>query len=260
MRLNKHRQRVKTETGDPPAAPVAASRKTMKTAEAELAIQTEPVEPLKSAPPVSVWLIEDNENFRVTLSRVVNGMTGAECRHQFSNAEDALDALQAGDVPDIVLLDVGLPGKNGIEAIKEIKAISPTTRIIMLTVFDDHEKVFKAVCAGASGYLLKPSNTAQIVRSIKEAISGGAPMTPQVAKSVLDMLSGRAAPKSAQTLTNREQAVLRLMAQGRGMKGIADELNLSYHTVDSHLRNIYAKLHVHSSTAAVAKAVKEGLL
>jgi DNA-binding NarL/FixJ family response regulator len=214
----------------------------------------------QTAADVSVWLVEDNQNFRSTLARVVNGITGMKCSHQFSNAEDALDALNAGDIPDVVLLDVGLPGLNGIEAIREIKSISPTTRIIMLTVFDDHDKVFRAICAGASGYLLKPSNTSNIVRSIKEAISGGAPMTPQVAKSVLDLLSGRAVPKPLHTLSNREQAVLRLMAQGHGMKSIASELGLSYHTVDSHLRNIYAKLHVHNSTAAVAKAVKEGLL
>ena len=232
----------------------------MKSTETEIVTKAEPAGPVPVTPSVSVWLIEDNQNFRATLSRVINGMAGMKCSHQFSNAEDALDALLAGSVPDVVLLDVGLPGLNGIDAIQQIKTISPTTRIIMLTVFDDHEKVFKAVCAGASGYLLKPSNTAAIVRSIKEAISGGAPMTPQVAKSVLDMLSGRAAaPKPVQILTNREQSVLRLMSQGRGMKGIAEELELSYHTVDSHLRNIYAKLHVHTSSAAVAKAVKEGL-
>ena len=232
----------------------------MKLTDTEFIARPKTDEPPSSGPPVSVWLIEDNQNFRTTLSRVVNGMAGMKCNEQFSNAEDALDALHAGAVPDVVLLDVGLPGLNGIDAIKQIKALSPTTRIVMLTVFDDHEKVFKAVCAGASGYLLKPSNTAAIVRSIKEAISGGAPMTPQVAKSVLDMLSGRAAPKPVQILTGREQSVLRLMAQGQGMKGIAGELDLSYHTVDSHLRNIYAKLHVHTSAAAVAKAVKEGLL
>ena len=232
----------------------------MKLTETEFVAKAELDDHAQTAPPVSVWLIEDNQNFRVTLSRVVNGMPGTKCSNQFSNAEDALDALHAGAVPDVVLLDVGLPGINGIDAIKQIKTLSPTTRIVMLTVFDDHEKVFKAVCAGASGYLLKPSNTAAIIRSIKEAISGGAPMTPQVAKSVLDMLSGRAAPKPIQILTNREQSVLRLMAKGSGMKGIAEELDLSYHTVDSHLRNIYAKLHVHTSTAAVAKAVKEGLL
>ncbi len=230
----------------------------MKLTETEFVTKAEPEDQTPTA--LSVWLIEDNQNFRSTLSRVVNGMPGMKCSDQFSNAEDALDALNAGAVPDVVLLDVGLPGLNGIDAIKQIKSISPTTRIIMLTVFDDHDKVFNAVCAGASGYLLKPSNTATIVRSIKEAISGGAPMTPQVAKSVLDMLSGRAAPKPIQVLTSREQSVLRLMAQGRGMKGIADDLDLSYHTVDSHLRNIYAKLHVHTNTAAVAKAVKEGLL
>ena len=232
----------------------------MKMTETEFVTKEALENPNQTTPPVSVWLIEDNQNFRTTLSRVVNGMAGMKCNNQFSNAEDALDALHAGAVPDVVLLDVGLPGLNGLDAIKQIKTLSPTTRIVMLTVFDDHEKVFKAVCAGASGYLLKPSNTASIVRSIKEAISGGAPMTPQVAKSVLDILSGRAAPKPVQILTSREQAVLRLMSQGLGMKGIAEELDLSYHTIDSHLRNIYAKLHVHTSTAAVAKAVKEGLL
>ena len=232
----------------------------MKLTETEFVARPEFEEEAPARQPVSVWLIEDNQNFRTTLSRVVNSMAGMKCSNQFSNAEDALDALHAGAVPDVVLLDVGLPGLNGLDAIKQIKTLSPTTRIVMLTVFDDHEKVFKAVCAGASGYLLKPSNTASIVRSIKEAISGGAPMTPQVAKSVLDMLSGRATPKPVQILTNREQSVLRLMAQGQGMKGIAQELDLSYHTVDSHLRNIYAKLHVHTSAAAVAKAVKEGLL
>jgi DNA-binding NarL/FixJ family response regulator len=232
----------------------------MKLTETDFVTKADAGDDALAAPPVSVWLIEDNQNFRTTLSRVVNGMEGMRCNNQFSNAEDALDALHAGAFPDVVLLDVGLPGLNGIDAIKQIKSLSPTTRIIMLTVFDDHEKVFKAVCAGASGYLLKPSNTASIIRSIKEAISGGAPMTPQVAKSVLDMLSSRAAPKVVQILTSREQSVLRLMSQGQGMKGIADELDLSYHTVDSHLRNIYAKLHVHTSTAAVAKAVKEGLL
>lgn len=232
----------------------------MKAIETDFGAKAGTEEPGDLSPPVNVWLIEDNQNFSATLSRVVNGMAGMKCTNRFSNAEDALDSLIAGAVPDVVLLDVGLPGLNGIDAIKQIKTLSPTTRIVMLTVFDDHEKVFKAVCAGASGYLLKPSNTASIVRSIKEAISGGAPMTPQVAKSVLDMLSGRAAPKAVQILTNREQSVLRLMSQGRGMKGIAEELDLSYHTVDSHLRNIYAKLHVHTSAAAVAKAVKEGLL
>jgi len=232
----------------------------VKATELEIPVEVTPEIAAESHPPINVWLIEDNHAFRTTLARVVNGMEGMKCRHQFSNAEDALDALNAGEVPDIVLLDVQLPGQNGIQAISTIKAISPSTRIVMLTVFDDHEKVFKAVCEGASGYLLKPSNSAQIVASIKEALSGGAPMTPQVAKSVLDMLSGRATPSTDYGLTSREQAVLKLMSEGLVMKEIARQLEVSYHTVDSHLRNIYAKLHVHTSAAAVAKAVKEKLL
>ena len=204
-------------------------------------------------------MIEDNHTFRKTVTRVLNDVEGVECSHQFANAEDALDALLGGAVPDVVLLDVELPGKSGIEAVSKIKAISPSTLVIMLTVFDDHEKVFKAICAGASGYLLKTSPIERIVESIYEALEGGAPMTPRVAKSVLDMFAKLSGPKHDYGLTRREQKVLELMAQGLIKKEIADRLELSYHTVDTHLRNIYTKLHVNTRTGAVAKALQERL-
>jgi DNA-binding NarL/FixJ family response regulator len=209
---------------------------------------------------VSVWLIEDNRAFRDTVARVLKHVADVECSRHFSNSEDALAALMEGHVPDVVLLDVELPGMNGIEAVLRIKSISPATRIIMLTVFDDHEKIFKAVCAGASGYLLKTSPLEKIVESIREAYSGGAPMTPRVARSVLEMFSSLRPPaQQGYGLTAREQKILELMTEGLIKKEIADQLSLSYHTVDTHLRNIYAKLHVGTRTAAVAKALKERL-
>jgi DNA-binding NarL/FixJ family response regulator len=208
---------------------------------------------------VSVWLVEDNHTFRNTVARVLSAVDGLECSQHFSNAEDALDALSGGGVPDVILLDVELPGQIGIEAVRKIKSICPSTRVVMLTVFEEHDKVFKAICAGASGYLLKTSSVEGIVNSIHEALTGGAPMTPRVAKSVLDMFSNLARPKHDYGLTTREQRILELMTQGLIKKEIADHLGISYHTVDTHLRNVYTKLHVHSSTGAVAKAIKERL-
>jgi DNA-binding NarL/FixJ family response regulator len=208
---------------------------------------------------VGVWLVEDNHTFRNTVARVLSEIEGIECTQHFSNAEDALDAMLGGGVPDVLLLDVELPGQNGIEAVQKIKSISPSTRVVMLTAFDDPDKIFRAICAGASGYLLKTSSVERIVESIHEALAGGAPMTPRVASSVLQMFSRMAKPKQDYGLTSREQQILELMTQGLIKKEVADKLSLSYHTVDTHLRNIYTKLHVHSRTGAVAKALKERL-
>lgn len=212
-----------------------------------------------AGPPVSVWLIEDNHTFRNMVARALGRVEGVECSQHFANAEDAIDAMLGGGVPDVVLLDVELPGQNGIEAVQRIKSLSPSTRVVMLTVFDDHEKIFRAICAGASGYLLKTSPVERIVQSIHEALAGGAPMTPRVAGAVLQMFSKLAPPKQDYGLTQREQRILELMTEGLLKKEIADSLSVSYHTVDTHLRNIYTKLHVHSRTGAVAKALKERL-
>jgi DNA-binding NarL/FixJ family response regulator len=209
---------------------------------------------------ITVWLVEDNETFRNTVRRILNQSSIVECPHCFSNAEETLEALQEGAVADVILMDVELPGVNGIEAARRIKSMSPATLIIMLTVFDSHDKIFKAICAGASGYLLKTSSSERIIESIQEVFAGGAPMTPQVARSVLDMFARSAGtPHQDYGLTAREQKILELMIQGLIKKEIADQLSLSYHTVDTHLRNIYTKLHVHTRTGAVAKALKERL-
>lgn len=208
---------------------------------------------------ICVWLVEDNHAFRMTVARVLNGIDGIECFEHFSNAEDALELLQSGDsVPDVILMDLGLPGQNGIVAISKIKAILPSTRVVVLTVFDQDEKVFKAICAGASGYLLKSTPPDAIVEAIHEALAGGAPMTPKVAKAVLQMFSQMGKPVDY-GLTERERNVLELMTKGLTAKAIAGQLDVSYHTVDTHIRNIYTKLHVHSRGSAVAKGFREKL-
>ena len=209
--------------------------------------------------PVTVWLVEDNHTFRNTVARALNEVAGVECSQHFANAEDALDALLGGAVPDVILLDVELPGKSGIQAVAQMKSICPSARVVMLTVFDDHDKVFKAICAGASGYLLKTSPLERIEESIHEAIEGGAPMAPRVARYVLDTFARLGAPKRDYGLTPREQKIVELMTQGLIKKEIADRLAISHYTVDTHLRNIYTKLHVHNRSGAVAKVLQEKL-
>ena len=207
----------------------------------------------------AVWLIEDNDAFRRALERVVSQSDGLNCPRSFSSCEEALKALASEAAPDVILLDVGLPGMSGIEGIRHIKATAPATQVIMLTMFDDHDKVFKSICAGASGYLLKTAPPEKITEAIEEVLAGGAPMNAQVARSVLDMFARLAAPQADYGLTSREKEVLELMVRGLTKKEIASRLSLSYHTIDTHLRNIYQKLHVHTRTGAVAKALKEKL-
>ena len=208
---------------------------------------------------VVVWLVEDNETFRNTVSRALQRVPSVDCSGRFANAEEAIEALQRGAVPHVVLLDVELPGMNGVEAVRHIKSLSPSTRVIMFTVVDSDDKIFRAICAGASGYLLKTSPAQKIVEAIHEALTGGAPMTPKVARSVLDMFPRVPQPGGDYGLTDREREILELTVQGLIKKEIADKLALSYHTVDTHLRNIYTKLHVHTRSGAVAKAIKERL-
>ncbi len=208
-----------------------------------------------------VWLIEDHADSRRVLARVLNRAPTTQCPCAFASCEEALDALRSNPLPDVILLDVGLPGMNGIEGIPHLKALSPATHVIMLTVFDDQEKVFNAICAGASGYLLKTDDEEAIAGAIHEVLQGGAPINPRIARLVLEKFASQAArPAHDYGLSDREREVLELMVQGLVKKEIADRLNLSYHTVDNHLRNIYTKLQVHTRGGAVAKALSEHLV
>lgn len=213
--------------------------------------------------PANIWLVEDNPLFASGVRRVVESLDGMACGGSFSSVEDALEALGGSDAPDVILLDVQLPGMDGIHALASFRKFAPKARVIILTVFDDSDKIFRAVCAGASGYILKSSGIGKIGDAIRQVMEGGAPMTPGVAKKVLDAFANMEPPHDGNDeyhLTDRECDILRLMADGLSKKEIADSLNISSHTVSAHLRRVYVKLHVNTNTGAVAKALREGII
>ncbi len=208
----------------------------------------------------TLWIIEDHAAFRRTLARVLNAEPGLRCDGDFDSCEKALARLAHEAAPDLILLDVGLPGMSGLEGIRFIKEKAPKTLVVILTVFEDDDKVFAAICAGAAGYLLKTSSAAEITQAVREALDGGSPMNPRIARRVLEMFSRLAPKQSDYGLSEREKEILQLMVSGLIKKEIADRLTLSVHTVDTYLRRIYEKLEVNTRTGAVAKALKEGLV
>lgn len=212
---------------------------------------------------IRVWLVEDNAMFSMGVQRVVNSLAGMTCDGNFSSVEAAFAALATEAAPDVILLDVQLPGMDGIEALATFRQLTPDARVVILTVFDDADKIFRAVCAGASGYVLKSAGIDQIGQTIEQVVSGGAPMTPEVARKVLDAFATMAPSQKClddYDLTLREREILRLMANGLLKKEIADQLDLSVHTVSTHLRRVYGKLHVQTNTGAVAKALREKII
>lgn len=211
----------------------------------------------------NVWIVEDNRLFRQGLAALVAEAEDMACPVAVESAEEAIEKVDEGSVPDIVLMDIGLPGMDGIDGTREIRSRVRAARVIMLTVQEEDDSVFRAVCAGASGYLLKPLPAEEIVDAIREVEQGAAPMNGYIARKVLDMFSRyTVAPTEADAyrLTPREREILSLLVEGSTMKQIANRLGVSYHTIDTHLRSIYDKLHVHSRSAAVAKALRERLL
>lgn len=213
-----------------------------------------------AAPPLRVWIIDDNPLLRESYVEVLAGSGGVGTVVGFEACEPALARLEAGETPDLILMDIGLPGISGIEGARRCNAISPTTQVVMLTVHEDRENVFRALCAGATGYVVKPSSVAGIVGAVEELRRGGVPISPQIARKVLEIFQRWAAPARDYGLTGREVQVLELLVAGRSQKQIAGDLSLSPHTVNSHIRNIYAKLHVQSRSSAVAKALTERLI
>ena len=207
----------------------------------------------------NLWLIEDNAAYRRATERALrDSVQGMDVR-AFSNCEDALAAGSSIAPPEVVLLDVGLPGMDGIEGIGRIKQLVPDASILVLTVFEDDDKIFRAICAGASGYLLKSEPMGRILEAIAEAQAGGSPMNPRVARRVLTMFTRLAPARKDYGLTPRETNVLQLMVDGKVKKQIAEQLELNPHTVDYVMRCVYRKLHVNCSAAAVSRALKDGL-
>jgi DNA-binding NarL/FixJ family response regulator len=210
---------------------------------------------------IKVVLIEDNDTIRNGMSLLLEATEGMECLASFGNAEDYLKKLPELE-PDIILMDIGLPGMNGIEAVKKTLEVKPGANIIMLTVYEDTDNIFKALCEGATGYLLKKTPPAQIIEAIKDSMAGGAPMSLSIARKVVSFFNKKKpSDKNAEAnLTDREKAVLQCLIKGNSYQMTADELFISINTVRFHLSNIYKKLHIHTQTEAVAIAIKRGLV
>lgn len=213
--------------------------------------------------PTRLWLVEDDALFRQALADLFADADDVHLAGVFGACEPALAAIETEGAPDVVLLDLGLPGLSGTEGARRLKARSPATQLVILTIHEDDDAVFDALCAGASGYLLKSATADDILQAVRDVRAGGVPLTPPIARRMLSHfhrpdLPSR--PDGDYGLTEREREILGLLADGLAQKTIADRLFLSPHTVDTHLRNLYAKLHVRTGIAAVSKALRERLI
>ncbi len=204
---------------------------------------------------IRVAVVEDRGRIRDTIVDIINGTPGLKCIGAYNSVESALKELPQ-NVPDVLLMDIGLPGMSGIEGVKVVKSRFPTVDVLMHTVYDDDDKIFQSICAGASGYVLKNAESAELIRAIKE-IRIGAPMSASIARRLLSMVRDKEAPPSTQmNLTPRELDILQWLVEGYSYKRIAEKLYISPLTVQSHIKRVYEKLQVHSKSAAVSKALK----
>jgi DNA-binding NarL/FixJ family response regulator len=206
--------------------------------------------------PISVSIVEDNEQLRTTLARVLNRADGFRCLSHYGDAESALEGLPK-DKPQVVLMDINLPGINGVECVRRLKQLVPDTQVMMLTVYEDTDNIFNALAAGAAGYLLKRTRSAELLEAIREVQSGGSPMTAHIARKVTQSFQrAGASTQATENLSEREQEVLDCLSQGFLYKEIAEKLGISYETVHTYVRRIYEKLQVRTRTEAVAKFLK----
>lgn len=209
---------------------------------------------------IRVAIVEDRREIRDGLAMIINGTPGFRCTGAYRSMEEALERI-AGDLPDVVLNDIGLPGMSGIDGIRILKERHPGLLVLMLTIYDDDDRIFEALCAGASGYLLKKTQPAHLLESLRDAVAGGAPMSPEVARRVVALFRTFRPPDNTNCeLTPHEIRLLRLFVEGHNYKTAAAELGVTVHTISFHLRSIYDKLQVHSKSAAVAKALRSRLV
>ena len=210
--------------------------------------------------PIRLLVFEDNDDMRDSLSILFKGTPGIVFTGAYSDATRSVDDVAATE-PDVVLMDIDLPKVNGIEAVWNIKQNFPSVQILMLTVFDDNERIFQSICAGASGYILKRNSPSKIIEAVFEVAEGGGPLTSSIARKVLEMFPRfNAAKTETETLTDREKDVLGLLVKGHSYKMVAAELNITLETVRSHIKKIYEKLHVHNSGEAIAIALRNRLV
>jgi len=210
--------------------------------------------------PVKVAIVEDQREIRECLALLVNGTDGYTCSGSYRSMEEAIEKIPR-QVPDVLLSDIGLPGMSGIDGVRRLKELCPDLLVLMLTVYDDDERIFDAMCAGACGYLLKKTPPARLIASLQEAVDGGAPMSPEVARRVIALFREIRPPDRAEYhLTPHETRLLKLFVEGHNYKTAAVELKVSVNTINFHVRSIYDKLQVHSRSEAVAKALLNRLV
>lgn len=210
--------------------------------------------------PIAVAVVEDHADIRLGVSYVLRSSPACRVVGEYGTAEDLLEHVEAAD-PDVILMDINLPGMSGIQATAVMKGKLPRVEIVILSVMEDEDNVFRAICAGASGYVTKPVLPQHLLDAVEHAFGGGTPMSPHIARKVLQLFRQTIPqPRTDYQLTAREQEVLELLVAGDDYRQIAEKLFLSLFTVRAHIRNIYDKLHVHSKSQAVAKALRENVL
>ena len=210
--------------------------------------------------PIKVTIFEDNNSLRQSLYQLINASAGYMCVGAFENCLNALKNIEESK-PDVVVMDIEMPGINGIQAVRILREKHPDLKILMQTIFEDNEKIFSSILSGASGYILKNTSPARFLDFIKETYEGGAPLSPSVATKVLKMMSEQSAAKTESfNLSEREKEILSCLVKGMSYKLIADACFISIDTVRGHIRNIYEKLHIHSKKEAIAIAIKSKLV
>jgi DNA-binding NarL/FixJ family response regulator len=209
---------------------------------------------------VRVLLVEDDRSAREGLRALIDGTSGYACVGAYGSVEEALRASPR-DAPDVVLLDIELPGMPGSEGVRPLREKFPKTSVVMLTVFEEEERVFESICNGACGYLLKKTSPSRLLDAIREVRDGGAPMSPEIARQVVRLFQATGQPvKIEHHLTPQETRLLALLAEGYSYQSAADRLNVSVNTVRNYIRSIYEKLHVHTKSEAVSRAIKARLI
>ena len=209
--------------------------------------------------PIRVAIVDDDRTIREGLAALIDGTKGYRCTATFRSMEDAL-ARTWSEVPDVVLLDIGLPGMSGIKGLPHLRERYPRAAVLVLTVYEDDERIFEALCAGACGYLLKKTPPAKLLESLGEVLHG-APMSPEVALRVLKLFREIRPPETGDyDLTAHELRLLKLLVEGHNYQSAAAELGVAFSTINFHMQNVYGKLQVHSKSEAVAKALRQGLV
>ncbi|MCX6150616.1 MAG: response regulator transcription factor [Ignavibacteriales bacterium] len=211
---------------------------------------------------IEVVVVEDNQKIREGLKILLNGTDGLRCAAVFSDCESMFERIEKV-LPDVVLMDIGLPGMTGIEGTKKLKKLYPNILILVLTIHEENEHIFDALCAGACGYLLKQTSPSKLIEAIRETYEGGSPMSSNIARKVISYFQEKKIEQAVgkdYNLTSREKEVLKSLVDGLSCKAIADSLFISVETVRFHFRNIYIKLQVHTQAEAVAKVLKEGIV